>query len=80
MLVFLGFPEQTDVGYKATRHIWEGNMRQIEVWIEYASTYFTLEAGDLIVTGTPAGVGPLKHGDEVVVELSSGPRLVNMVA
>jgi 2-keto-4-pentenoate hydratase/2-oxohepta-3-ene-1,7-dioic acid hydratase in catechol pathway len=47
--------------------------------VEYASSFFTLEAGDLIVTGTPAGVGPLKAGDEVVVELSSGPRLVNMV-
>ena len=48
--------------------------------IEYVSSFFTLEAGDLIVTGTPAGVGPLKSGDEVVVELSSGPRLVNKVA
>jgi 2-keto-4-pentenoate hydratase/2-oxohepta-3-ene-1,7-dioic acid hydratase in catechol pathway len=47
--------------------------------IEYVSRYFTLEAGDLIVTGTPAGVGPLQSGDEVVVELSSGPRLVNTV-
>jgi 2-keto-4-pentenoate hydratase/2-oxohepta-3-ene-1,7-dioic acid hydratase in catechol pathway len=48
--------------------------------IEYVSRYFTLEAGDLIVTGTPAGVGPLKSGDEVAIELSSGPRLVNKVA
>ncbi|MDQ3023345.1 MAG: fumarylacetoacetate hydrolase family protein [bacterium] len=47
--------------------------------IEYISSLFTLEAGDMIVTGTPAGVGPLASGDEVVVQLSSGPRLVNAV-
>jgi 5-oxopent-3-ene-1,2,5-tricarboxylate decarboxylase/2-hydroxyhepta-2,4-diene-1,7-dioate isomerase len=47
--------------------------------ISYISSLFTLEAGDLIVTGSPAGVSPLAPGDEVVVELSSGPRLVNTV-
>lgn len=29
------------------------------------STYFTLQPGDLVYTGTPAGVGPLKPGDRV---------------
>ncbi len=29
------------------------------------STFFDLEAGDLIYTGTPAGVGPLKAGDRI---------------
>ena len=29
------------------------------------STWFELAAGDLIFTGTPAGVGPLKPGDRV---------------
>jgi fumarylpyruvate hydrolase len=31
--------------------------------IAYLSTLFTLRAGDLIMTGTPAGVGPVKRGD-----------------
>jgi fumarylpyruvate hydrolase len=31
--------------------------------IAVLSTYFTLAAGDLIFTGTPAGVGPVKRGD-----------------
>jgi 2-keto-4-pentenoate hydratase/2-oxohepta-3-ene-1,7-dioic acid hydratase in catechol pathway len=33
------------------------------------TTYLTLEAGDVISTGTPAGVGPLSDGDEVEVEI-----------
>ena len=33
--------------------------------IEYVSRIMTLEEGDIIATGTPEGVGPLKEGDEV---------------
>jgi acylpyruvate hydrolase len=33
--------------------------------ISYISQYFTLETGDLILTGTPAGVGPVKPGDTI---------------
>jgi 2-keto-4-pentenoate hydratase/2-oxohepta-3-ene-1,7-dioic acid hydratase in catechol pathway len=31
--------------------------------IEYASTHYTLYPGDIIMTGTPEGVGPVKNGD-----------------
>jgi 2-keto-4-pentenoate hydratase/2-oxohepta-3-ene-1,7-dioic acid hydratase in catechol pathway len=31
--------------------------------IVYLSRFFTLKTGDLIFTGTPAGVGPVKIGD-----------------
>jgi 2-keto-4-pentenoate hydratase/2-oxohepta-3-ene-1,7-dioic acid hydratase in catechol pathway len=31
--------------------------------IEYASEHYTLEPGDIIMTGTPAGVGPIEPGD-----------------
>jgi fumarylpyruvate hydrolase len=34
--------------------------------IAYLSEHYTLEAGDLIFTGTPAGVGPVKPGDELL--------------
>ena len=37
--------------------------------VHYISGIFTLEAGDIIATGTPEGVGPLHPGDEVVVEV-----------
>ena len=35
----------------------------------YASRMMTLERGDLLLTGTPAGVGPLADGDQVEVEI-----------
>ncbi|MBR6648847.1 MAG: fumarylacetoacetate hydrolase family protein, partial [Bacteroidaceae bacterium] len=33
--------------------------------IEYVSRFCTLKTGDLIFTGTPAGVGPVKIGDHL---------------
>ncbi|EMA51464.1 fumarylacetoacetate hydrolase family protein [Halococcus thailandensis] len=33
------------------------------------TTYMTLEPGDVISTGTPAGVGPLADGDQVAIEI-----------
>jgi 2-keto-4-pentenoate hydratase/2-oxohepta-3-ene-1,7-dioic acid hydratase in catechol pathway len=40
----------------------------------------TLEPGDLVATGTPAGVGPLQPGDRVSVEIGMVGRLENGVA
>ena len=37
--------------------------------VAYISTIMTLMPGDLIFTGTPAGIGPLVNGDEVEVEI-----------
>jgi 2-keto-4-pentenoate hydratase/2-oxohepta-3-ene-1,7-dioic acid hydratase in catechol pathway len=36
----------------------------------YISQFFTLEPGDVVMTGTPAGVGPIKEGDQILVELA----------
>jgi 2-keto-4-pentenoate hydratase/2-oxohepta-3-ene-1,7-dioic acid hydratase in catechol pathway len=47
--------------------------------IAFISSVMTLEPGDLIFTGTPAGVGPLKPGDTVVVEIEGLGRLSNPV-
>jgi len=38
--------------------------------LHYISTIFTLEAGDLIFTGTPEGVGPVRPGDTIEAKLS----------
>ncbi len=40
-------------------------MYPINKLIEYVSQFFTLQVGDLIYTGTPAGVGPVKIGDKL---------------
>jgi fumarylpyruvate hydrolase len=37
--------------------------------IAFLSAYYQLEPGDLIYTGTPAGVGPVVTGDAIVVEI-----------
>ena len=47
--------------------------------IRYISQAMTLEPGDLIATGTPAGVGPLKDGDVVEVEVEGVGVLRNPV-
>ncbi|MCC2029119.1 fumarylacetoacetate hydrolase family protein [Microbacterium tenebrionis] len=47
--------------------------------IEYASAVFTLLPGDVILTGTPAGVGPFVAGDTVEVEVSGIGILRNAV-
>lgn len=43
--------------------------------VAYCSTVFTLEAGDLIYTGTPEGVGPVEGGDELVATIAGLPPL-----
>jgi len=47
--------------------------------IAFISSVMTLEPGDLIFTGTPAGVGPITDGDEVVVESEGLGLLSNPV-
>ena len=68
-----------DLGHPTRGRIWlevNGQPRQEAdlaemIWnvaevVAELSTYFELRAGDLIFTGTPAGVGPLVRGDTVV--------------
>ena len=47
--------------------------------IAFVSKNFTMEAGDIIITGTPSGVGPLKDGDLVEVEIENIGTLSNPV-
>lgn len=39
--------------------------------LAYSSKYFTLNPGDIVITGTPAGVGVLKPGDKLEAHLSN---------
>jgi 2-keto-4-pentenoate hydratase/2-oxohepta-3-ene-1,7-dioic acid hydratase in catechol pathway len=45
----------------------------------YASRMMTLEPGDVLLTGSPSGVGPLQDGDEVEVEIPGVGVLRNPV-
>ena len=47
--------------------------------IEYVSGFTTLLPGDVILTGTPAGVGPLQPGDQVAVTMEGIGTLTNPV-
>ncbi|MBD2231129.1 fumarylacetoacetate hydrolase family protein [Phormidium tenue] len=48
--------------------------------VSYISEIMTLLPGDVILTGTPAGVGPLQVGDQVRVEIEGIGALENTVA
>ena len=57
----------------------EGDLNQL-IWnvpdvIASLSSLFTLEPGDLIFTGTPAGVGPVKKGDVLEAKIDGLPTL-----
>src|SRR6202042_1730673 len=47
--------------------------------VEYVSTVMTLLPGDVLLTGTPAGAGPLEDGDEVSVTIETSGSLRNGV-
>src|SRR3954452_7958081 len=47
--------------------------------VSFASQSLTLLPGDLILTGTPSGVGPIKEGDELEARIGDWPPLRNRV-
>ena len=47
--------------------------------VSFASQSLTLLPGDLILTGTPSGVGPIQPGDELEARLGDWPPLCNSV-
>lgn len=51
----------------------------VETLVEFASGVMTLNPGDIITTGTPSGVGPLKPGDRVMVKIQGIGALSNPV-
>ncbi|MBO9641691.1 MAG: fumarylacetoacetate hydrolase family protein [Pseudacidovorax sp.] len=51
----------------------------VDALVAYLSRAITLLPGDLIMTGTPAGVGPLRPGDRVEVEIEGIGTLANDV-
>ena len=77
-------PQHLDVACRLNgQTVQAGNTSQmiftIPEIIAFVSKNFTLLPGDIILTGTPAGVGPLSHGDIVEVEIEGIGILKNPV-
>lgn len=51
----------------------------VDKLIEFVSHVMTLEQGDIIITGTPSGVGPMKTGDVIEIEIEGIGKLTNHV-
>lgn len=58
-----------------TRHL----IFNVPTLVSFISHIMTLNPGDVILTGTPSGVGPLKPGDVVTIEIEGIGRLTNRV-
>ncbi|MBD8007534.1 fumarylacetoacetate hydrolase family protein [Bacillus norwichensis] len=77
-------PENLDI----TLHV-NGELKQhsntknlifdVEYIVSYVSKVMTLLPGDIIITGTPFGVGPVKPGDEMVVRIEGIGELRNKI-
>lgn len=50
---------------------------QVASLIEHMKRYYPIEARDMILTGTPAGVGALKEGDVVTAWCASGDEILS---
>jgi fumarylpyruvate hydrolase len=67
----VGHPDAGDIWLKVNGEVRQsGDLNQM-IWktpemISILSTLFTLQAGDVILTGTPAGVGPVERGDNML--------------
>ncbi|OCR25798.1 5-carboxymethyl-2-hydroxymuconate delta-isomerase [Pseudomonas syringae] len=80
------YDDLTDIGIRLTIN---GEVRQdgnsssmlnpIVPMIQHMAACFSLQAGDLIMTGTPAGVGPFQAGDDLVLELTGHTRFESSV-
>jgi len=78
-------PDTIDPADTPLRLTVNGSVRQNDttrkmIWsvpelVAYLSTIFTLEPGDVILTGTPSGVSPIRSGDLVLAEI---PGVVSM--
>jgi len=61
MIREMGLRERTDQRGRA----WRDLLVDIPSLIEWASSFYSLMPGDVILTGTPEGVGPIHDGDTI---------------
>ena len=80
----IGHPDQGRIELKVNDKVTQqGDLNQM-IWkvpemISYLSEYFTLQAGDVILAGTPSGVGPVQRGDVMEASIEGlGAMTVNV--
>ena len=77
----IGHPDSGSISLKVNNdQRQQGNLNQM-IWkvpemIAYLSEYFEIGAGDLVMSGTPAGVGPVVRGDVMVGAIEGIGELV----
>ena len=76
----IGHPESWDVELQINGEVRQaGNTRDmvfsIAELVSWCSSIFTLEPGDLLFTGTPEGVGPIREGDSLCAHITGLPKL-----
>ena len=49
---------------------------KIDQQLEYITKYITLNEGELILTGTPHGIGPIQVGDKLYASMSENGSLL----
>lgn len=64
----IGHPSEGAIEVKVNGEVTQRGDLSQQIWsvpeqIAYLSSLLTLQAGDLIFSGTPSGVGPVKRGD-----------------
>lgn len=52
----------------------------VEEIVDFISQVMTLNKDDIILSGTPSGIGPMNRGDEIVIEIEGIGALRNRVA
>ena len=68
----------TNYGVQVQRGNWRHMVWTIPDLIAEVSGYIQLNEGDLIFTGTPAGVGPVQVGDSLVASLEGFPEVLHL--
>ena len=80
----IGDPQKLDIQCRLNGQVVQSSNTEAMIFpikkiVSILSSWFTLEEGDMITTGTPSGVGPLNDGDVVEVEIENIGILRNSV-
>ncbi|HUJ75270.1 MAG TPA: fumarylacetoacetate hydrolase family protein [bacterium] len=78
-------PEDVLITMRVNGQLRHNDSTKLMIWniptlVADATQYFTLEPGDIVLTGTPAGVGSLEPGDKLEMEIQGVGKYASTVA